>query len=243
MSTEPNRYFFCHLLKTAGTSMLLRLGEQFGPAALYPNETDGDLVTDGPQLVTAQLRRRWAVRGDEIRMVIGHLPLCTTELLDVPFTRMTMLREPVARTLSFLQYHRVLIPADRDLPLEAIYDNQQRYDQLIHNHMVKMLSLTPDEMTADMLTVVDFTPERLARARANLEAIDAVGTQDRIEDFCRAVDAAYGWRITRDARHTGAGTPDVPASFRRRIAEDNADDMALYDHAVELVSTRGFLRD
>jgi hypothetical protein len=239
---HPQRFFFCHMLKTGGTSMFIRLREQYGEAAVYPNDTDGDLVADGPQMVTKQLRRRWAVRGDDIRVIIGHLPLCSTELLDAPFTTLTMLRDPVARTLSFLQFHRKLVPADADVPLEAIYEDQDRFDQLIHNHMVKMLSLTPAEMTDDMLTVVEFTPERLARAKNALEHIDAVGVQDQLEPFCEAVDAAYGWHVAKHFDHKGAGRPQVPASFQRRIAQDNADDMELYEHAVGLIRDRGFLR-
>ncbi len=242
--SPPERFFFVHMLKTAGTAMLMRLQEQFGPGAVYPDASDGDLATVAPQMVTGQLLARWAVRGDDIRLIIGHLPLCTTELLDVPFTTLTALREPVARTLSFLQYHRVLVPADRDTPLEAIYDDPTRFSWLIHNHMTKMLSLTVDEMTDDMLTPVEFTPQRLERAKQNLAGVAAVGTQEQFEGFCAALDARFGWQVYRGGpRYPGAGRPPISESFRRRIAEDNAMDAELYDYACELIATRGFLRD
>ncbi len=195
-----------------------------------------------PQFVTKQLMARWPERGDDIRVIIGHLPLCTTELVGVPFTTLTMLREPVARTLSFLQFHKKIFPQDADVPLEALYEDPTRFSQLIHNHMTKMLSLTPDEMTADMLTEVEFTPERLARAKVNLAAMDAVGTQDRLEDFCDAIDSAYGWNVALHVKHKGSGKPKVSRSFRRRIARDNADDIELYEYAVDLVNSRGFIR-
>ena len=241
---QPQRFFFVHLLKTAGTAMLMRLQEEFGPTAVYPDATDGDLATVAPQMVTRQLLARWAVRGDDIRLIIGHLPLCTTDLLDVPFTTLTALRDPVARTLSFLQYHRVLVPADRELPLEAIYEDPQRFTWLIHNHMTKMLSLSLDEMTDDMLTPVEFTPARLQRAKENLSQMAAVGTQEQFEEFCAALDARFGWHLYRGGpRYRGVGAPDIPESFARRIATDNAMDAELYDYARELIATRGFLRD
>ena len=241
-ASEPQRFFFVHMLKTGGTAMFLRLRQQYGDEGVYPNDTDGDMMGVAPQFVTKTLADRWQVRGDDIRVIIGHLPLCTTELLGVPFTTLTMLREPVARTLSFLQFHQRIFPQDADVPLEALYEDPTRFSQLIHNHMTKMLSLTPAEMTEDMLTPVDFTPERLARAKSNLEQIDAVGTQDRLEDFCDAIDAAYGWNVALHVKHKGAGKPKVSRSFRRRIARDNADDIELYEHAVELVNSRGFIR-
>jgi hypothetical protein len=240
--SQPERFFFVHMLKTGGTAMFLRLRAQYGDSGVYPNDSDGDVMGVAPQFVTKQLLQRWPERGDDIRVIIGHLPLCTTELIGAPFTTLTMLREPVGRTLSFLQFHKRIFPQDADVPLEALYEDPTRFSQLIHNHMTKMLSLTPDEMTADMLTEVQFTPERLMRAKSNLESIDAVGTQNHLEDFCDAIDAAYGWNVALHVQHKGAGKPKVPRSFRRRIARDNADDVELYEHAVELVNTRGFIR-
>ena len=38
-----------------------------------------------PQLMVPMLLRRWEARRDEIRVVTGHFPLCTIELLDADF--------------------------------------------------------------------------------------------------------------------------------------------------------------
>ena len=50
--------------------------------------------------------------------------------------------------------------------------------------MVKMLSLTVDEMTDGALTPVEFDRARLDRARAGLDAIDVVGFQEDFDGFC-----------------------------------------------------------
>ena len=68
------------------------------------------------------LRERLAARGDQIKVITGHFPLCTTELIDGPFTTLTLLREPVERTLSYLRHDREKEAADRKRPLEQIYD-------------------------------------------------------------------------------------------------------------------------
>ena len=160
---SPERFFFVHVQKTAGTTLYRRLQRQFGADAIYPNETDGDTVT--AVIVPEHLVERWRVRDGAIRVVTGHFPLCTTELLDGEFATMTVLREPVARTLSYLRHHRKLTPQDRERSFEAIYDDPLRFHGLIHNHMVKMFSLTSDEMTDGVLTRVDFTEDRLERAK------------------------------------------------------------------------------
>jgi hypothetical protein len=230
-AVSEQRFFFVHVQKTAGTSLYLRLPRVAGWEGLYPNEEDGDPVTVAPQLSVPTLLERWAVRGPDIRIVTGHFPLCTAELLGGGFTTLTVLREPVERTLSYLRHHRALTPADRDKPLEAIYDDPFRFDGMIHNHMVKMFSLTVDEMTDGLLTRVEFTPERLARAKAGLGTVDTLGLQDRFDEFWALLRRRYGWCL-REVPHANRTEPvPVAASFRARIAADNADDLELWEHA------------
>jgi hypothetical protein len=234
----PGRFFFVHVQKTAGTSVFLRLQRVFPPEAIYPDQSDGDTVIDVPQLAVDQLLDRWAVRGDEIGIVTGHFPLCTAELLGGGFTSFTVLREPVERTLSYLRHHCKLTAEDRDKPLEAIYEDPFRFEGLIHNHMVKMFSLTPETMTGGMLTKVDFTPEHLERAKAQLGTVAVVGLQERFDEFWRDVERTFSWDLGKPAFSNRTEPVDVDDAFRRRIAEDNALDVEFYEHARELVSTR-----
>lgn len=248
MPDHLRRFFFVHLLKTGGTTLFTRVGGDpeielghpvpFEESAIYPNASDGDVFTVAPQLSVDQLRQRWAERSDEIEIVMGHFPLCTIELLGVPFTTITVLREPVERTLSFLRHHRKLTPPDRQLSLEAIYDDEFRFKGLIENHMVKMLGLTADEMTDGMLTRVDFTPAHLDRAVRNLQSIDVVGLQDHFEPFCHEIERQFGWELGEPMFTNRTKAVDVPASFRARIAADNALDVVLWGYAQQLYEDR-----
>ncbi len=188
---------------------------------------------------------RWAVRGDQIHVVAGHFPLCTTELLPVEFTTFTVLREPVERTLSYLRHHRLLVAEDRDKPLEEIYDDPLRFHGMVHNHMVKMFSLTTDEMTSGMMTHVEFTPDRLARAEEQLATVDVVGLQEDFDGFCDELEARFGWDLGEPVVANTTAPTDVPPALVDRIVEDNALDVELYDFARRLVSERagtGLLR-
>jgi hypothetical protein len=223
------RFFFVHLQKTAGTSLYLRLVDRLAPELIYPNETDGPTI---PSVISVEhLLARWAARREEIRIVTGHFPLCTAELLGERFTTFTILRDPVERTLSYLRHHRKEEPGAQDLTLEEIYEDPLRFDGLVHNHMVKMLSLDRTEMTDGALTHVEFTPERLQRAKDRLAGLDAVGLQERYEEFWIHIRRRYKWPLGRPAHANRTEPTDVPDSFRRRIADDNADDIALYEYA------------
>lgn len=229
------RFFFVHLLKTAGTSLFVRFQRHFGEDGVYPNPSDGDAVVVAPQLVPARLVERWAERGDEIRMVAGHLPFCTQALLDTPFTTLTVLRDPVDRTLSYLRHHRQRTPEDADRPLEDIYEQQPRFDWLIHDHMVKMLGMSVEEMTDGMLTSLATGPSHLRVALDRLEhEIDLFGLTEHLDTFWQELQDRYGFRLGTNVVTNDTAPTRAPDALRRRIADDNRLDVELYERTVEL---------
>jgi hypothetical protein len=232
---EPQRFFFVHVQKTAGTALWKRLKNQFAEREVYPAPVDG--VPPDTTLSPQHMIECWRARRDEIRVVTGHFPRCTVELLDAPFVTLTLVRDPVERALSQLRHHRETTPEDEHLPLEAIYENPLRFE-LVHNHLVKMFSLTPAEMTDGMLTSVEFTPERLARAKEGLASISMIGLQTDFDAFCGQLERRYGWTLGPPIFMNRTKPVPVSRDFRRRIAADNADDLELYAHAVDVYAQR-----
>ena len=235
-SGRPQRYFFVHMQKTAGMALRRRLINHFGETAVYPTQD-----VDGPDLVRLllsidDLRERIAERGSEIRVIAGHFPLCTAELIGGRLTTLTLLREPVERTLSFLRQHRETNPSAGHKSLEELYHDPFWFRFVTHNHMTKMLSLEPAEMTSGMLTGVDLDRDHLERAKRALAGIDAVGLQERFEDFCDELGVRFGWDLGEPLMVNTSASVDVPESFRARIAEDNALDIELYEFARELIA-------
>ena len=233
-----HRYFFLHLLKTGGTALYQRLKEQFPDQEMYPNASDGDPKIDATHYSLDRLLDRWSVRGSDIRVLTGHFPLCTTELLDGTFTVFTLLRDPVERTLSYLRHHRAIEAGDQDLSLEEIYANPLRFTWFIHNHMVKMLSTRTDEVREGMMSHVELTRHHLDQAIENLTAIDLVGLQESFDDFCEELESRYGWDLGEPRFANRTRRAEASASFKKRIAADNALDVELYQHATELVESR-----
>ncbi len=234
-SSQPERFFFVHMQKTGGISLLMRLRRQFGEEGVYPSASDGDAVAVAPQLMTDVLLSRWAARKDEIRVVTGHFPLCTLELLDADFRVFTVLRHPVDRTLSYLRHHRQTTPADRESPLEQIYEDPGNRAHFIQDHMVKMLSLRLDEMTDGMMSVVDLDRRRLRQAKRALKRMDAFGLQTELEDFAQRLMDRFGWDLGPPVHENTTRPVEVPDSFRARIAEDNRLDMELYEYGRKLL--------
>ena len=231
------RFFFVHLQKTGGTALFQRLRATFGPPAVYPLPDDkGDVraVLDVKHLIEQFRRHR-----EDIRVVTGHFPLCAVEVLEGPFTTFTLLRDPVERTLSTLRRRKVAEERFVGLELEAIYDDPA-IQAIVRNHMVKMLSLSPAEMTDTPLTApVDVDDSRLDRAKENLRgAIDVFGFQEHFDDFCGRLEARYGWDLgpPRFANRTRHGP--VSDGLRERIATDSRLDVELYQYAQGLSDER-----
>jgi hypothetical protein len=222
--------------KTGGVSLYMRMQREFGEDAVYPAKSDGDAVRVAPQLMTNVLLERWRVRREQIRLVTGHFPLCTIELLDADFAAFTVLRDPVDRTLSYLRHHRNTTPEDREKPLDAIYEDPGNFKHFIEDHMVKMLSMRAAEMTDGMMTVLDLDRRRLRTAEKALERMDTFGLQEDLEGFAQRLEGLYGWHLGPPVHENVTEGDRVSSSLRRRIADDNRLDMELYEHA------RGLLR-
>jgi hypothetical protein len=237
VSGEPQRFFFVHLQKTGGTALFQRLRECFGPDAVYPGPADRGSVE--AVLSISHLLRRWDDDRGALRVITGHFPFATTAVLGAPFATFTVLRDPIERTLSLLRRRQAIEARFDGLELDAIYEDEA-LQPIIRNHMVKMLSLRPDELVDVPLTepfVADAA--HLDAARQNLAAIDVVGIQERFDDFCGALEARFGWDLGAP-RFANRTTPR-PASdeLRRRIAVDNARDVELYEHARGLAAGSG----
>jgi hypothetical protein len=212
---QPHRYFFVHMQKTAGIALRQLLMNHFGEVAVYP--TRGVDGTDPVKLVLSvdHLRQRIAARGDQVRVITGHFPLCTTQLLEGRFTTLTLLREPVERTLSYLRHHRENERADRHKSLEEIYHDPFRFYGLVHNHMTKMLSLTPAEMTDGMLTRVEFDRDRLGRAKEALAGIDAGALRGLLRRAIGPLRLAPRRAGDRERQRPGRGVRGLPRPDRR----------------------------
>jgi hypothetical protein len=240
----PRRFFYVHVQKAAGTEVRERLKRTFAPEAMYPDRTDGDLVTVAPQVSVAQLLARWAVRRDQIQIITGHFPYATTDLLDAEFVTLSVLREPVERVLSQLRHHRRVTPGAADRSLEELYD-EVLTPEFFHNHMVKMFSLTADEIAESAaldrwaaLKVIDLTRERLERAQRNVERLDVLGLQDRLPEFCAALTARFGWDLGEPLYANRTPVEDAPDALRQRIARDNALDVELWEHTRKVYAAR-----
>ena len=270
-------------MKTGGTSFAQLVRANFRkdecyPDALLPPESDllrrMEAYSFVPRLV-AEVNAR-----STLRMVRGHVPYCVRSMLKADYIALTLLRNPVERTLSYLNHCRTYHQEHSNSPVEEIYEQPWFFKSFIHNYQTKLFSMTADEATAETrlgdiapplpprsafltgeplpseaqqlltesparLALELFSPptgaleadkERLQSALRNLGEVDLVGVTEDYGSFLKRLRDQHGWRIDFMPRsNVGETATRVSSAFRKRIAEDNSLDMALYEKAREMV--------
>jgi hypothetical protein len=222
--------FFVHVQKTAGGTFRRHVQAMFEPGALFP---EGEFEPDPMRAYwhVAELRTITPERRAAIRMYCGHYPFAATDVVPDDPLRLSLLREPVERTISYLRM------ASREARhagkrLEEIYDDGFANPFFIRDHQAKVFAMTLDDPLESIMDVVDVDDRRLAVALDNLDRLDALGMADHLDAFLDDVHHVTGWTFTAVPDvHISRGELRVSPALRRRIAVENAADVAFYDEA------------
>jgi hypothetical protein len=268
--TANQRFFFVHVMKTGGTSFVFQLSRNFAPDEVYPDAAlDRRSPTDAePYASFTALERLPPERRAAIRIYTGHLPLVARELMGPDLVTLTLLRDPVDRTVSVLKHFKRLWPRYGDLSLDAIYDDELVYRHFVEHYQTRMFALTGADDTHAFASVTDYETlrdalgdparrsaaldegavvaidaDRLALAKQNLATVDVIGVNEAFDVFVDELREGYGWWPSGerfDPRANVSPEPWVASdALRARIERDNPFDRALYEHARELIAARG----
>jgi hypothetical protein len=247
------RFFFLHVMKTGGMTLLHQFRQNFAREDIYPHR-ELDIRYDGKfrQFELAYLLGLPQERRDRIRLYSGHFPYVACELLGGGFVTMTLLRDPVERTVSLLhQFQREVewigpnkagkVQVDRRA-LNEVYEDPVVFGSLIHDHQTKVFSMTVADQPTSYRDMITVDASRLARAKENLAEVAVVGLTEQYNEFLDDLTQRFGWQFRREVR-TNATPPEadvepVSDALRARIAEDNAIDVEFYEYAKDLVRLR-----
>jgi hypothetical protein len=221
---------FLHIGKTAGTSLRRVLHRQFHASEILRVET--------PWRNPARLRREETLdyfaslpeeRRADARLIEGHIIFGLHRSVPRPSTYITLLRDPVALTIS--QYNFVL-----RRPRHWLHERVVAGRMTLEEYVRSGIALETDNSQTRALsgdTTAEFgdcTPEMLETAKRNLEErFSVTGLTERFDESLVLLKRAFGWSNVCYVRANVSPRKDpVPAETRRRIEEQNSLDIELY---------------
>jgi hypothetical protein len=241
-ASTPPVGFFCHIMKTGGTSIRwMLLDGVLEDEDLAPYNPEATLHVDdvlfhhiNPFLI------REAIANDHrpVKVIAAHYPFLAHKLYPYPLATFTLFRDPVDRVVS----HVMHLQRD-DYPsrsYEEIYGDQDLFDRFLYNLQARAFVFEDTEAKSMMERTFDWDDDLLERAKANVETCDIIGLNSEFGAFVRRLEERFGWKFKKTLRshRSPRRQAKVSKELRARIHEDLAYDRRFYEHVLEVYAAR-----
>jgi hypothetical protein len=213
--SKSKKLVFIHIPKTAGTSLRLLLESNYKESerlAVYSHENLDE-------------RLAAALADPKIKCIYGHFPLRPV-VVESDAIVMTLLREPIARSMSHYNHYSKRMNEKHTQLMEGIHSPED-FTKLVqsNNRQTAFLSgyLNQQAFLEDATV--------LEKALKNLDRLDAVGFTEHYAASISLFGSLMGWKNTMAEHHNKGGKKNLAPS--KVWAEMNEYDLPLYDEAVK----------
>jgi hypothetical protein len=151
--TPKHKFLFIHVMKTGGTSFSEVLNANFTREQRYPDAcisaNSGFFDRIEGYLHVPKFVADINALKDQLRIVLGHVPYAVRPLLEQDYIALTVLRDPVERTISYLKHCRRYHIEHMEQPLERIYEDPWFHGSFIQDYQTKIFSMSAQEAMAE----------------------------------------------------------------------------------------------
>jgi hypothetical protein len=243
---RPNeRLYFLHIQKTAGTTFYFTLDEKFDPEQICPARFWRQFL---------RIAKRDSRQLRQYRLFRGHFGYAVPQFFKRPTTCVTVLRDPIKRSISHFQHierepkdRRHKIVAANHMDLAAFAEHPETRLSILN---LQTRSIAFDLGLKELKKIRGFAaqgvigtlqPERsddelLAIAQQRLDEFPFVGIVERFQDSLFLLSYVFGWYPIRQVRQLNKApdkkaTPDLSPELLETLTDLNRLDIQLYDQA------------
>jgi hypothetical protein len=223
---------FTHIPKTAGTTLFHIIERHYKSKNVYAIWEDGPLEA---------FKGLSDARKAGIRLLRGHVGFGMHRYLPNPSSYLTILREPIERTLSYYS-HICRVPSH--YCHDIVVSNQMSLLDFLESKCDPMASNAQTRLLSGLETgqEVEFgkcSNETLEAAKANLrESFAVVGLAEEFDATLLLLKEAFGWhRLLYHQQNISIdrlGTENLTQATRNAILRCNGLDIKLYQYAKAL---------
>ncbi len=249
--TKADLLYYLHIPKTAGTSFTQVVIDNVGADAYYQPMSIQQFLGMEPELI------------EKIRFIAGHLVYDLSPIINRHLVHLTMLRNPVSRTISqYLQVRRVphsmgndkvkeqsLLDFVKDPENRFVYANSQTRQFGLDATISKIVeTVDPAAYKGDIAPyVLWYSNARyndanlLELAQSRLENIPFVGLSEQFDQSVELLCKTFGWETptTQTLLNVGSNAlDDVPQEAIDIIHENTRLDAALYEMGKRIFEER-----
>jgi hypothetical protein len=201
----------------------------YDQADIYPSQADLDSNHGNyPEItgVAEELRSRATLP----LLVHGHLPYVIRDLFPPDAPVITVLRDPVARSISVLRFAKRRKTRFADSTLDEIFDDGPLREGMITNYQTKVFAIRHIGEVESVNHPLHLEPWRLELALENLADCDMVAFTERFLEVSGQLDGlSIPHRETLRMNTAKRNDPDASPELLDRISEAVALDMQLYE--------------
>jgi Galactose-3-O-sulfotransferase len=218
---------FLHVPKTAGTTLNRLIEWEYDLFEMY--SVDPVFF----RWSAAHLRRLAKERLGRIRVFKGHMLFGLHEVLPQPATYITVLRDPIERTLSAFYFMR-------SYKLHPLYWKFRRQNWTLEDFVRKLPRENVQcKIVAGAVYEGRCTAEIFEQAKENLRLyFSVVGLSERFEETLALMKLRFGWKLKSYASfNVTRARPrkcDLSQSMLQLITEKNSFDVMFYNYAARL---------